>query len=344
MSSAVLVTGGAGFIGSHTSKLLARAGYCPVVYDNLVNGNRWAAKWGSFVEGDLADAALLRRTLREHSVRAVIHFAAFAYVGESMRNPGKYFANNVANTLTLLEAMWETGVKHIVFSSSCATYGLPSRLPIAETDPQSPINPYGETKLFAEKALRWYGEAHGFRWTALRYFNAAGADPEGEIGEHHDPETHLIPLVIHAALGLRPRAEIFGADYPTPDGTALRDYIHVADLADAHVKALEYLLAGGECLPFNLGNGSGHSVLDVIRAVEKASGREIPLHISPRREGDPPILVADPSRAHRVLGWKPRFSGLPQIVETAWAWHTGPANPAAVPAPCLDLAHGATVR
>ena len=333
MSTAVLVTGGAGFIGSHTSKRLARAGYEPVVYDNLVNGNRWAVKWGPFVEGDLADPAILRRVLREYSIQAVIHFAAYAYVGESMRAAGKYFVNNVTNTLNLLEAMRETGVKNIVFSSSCATYGIPSRLPIGESEPQSPISPYGETKLMAEKALRWYGEVHGFRWAALRYFNAAGADPEGEIGEHHDPETHLIPLVIQAALGQRPEVEVFGTDYPTPDGTALRDYIHVNDLADAHVKALEHLLAGGEPAPFNLGTGSGHSVLDVIRAVERLSGREVPMRTSPRREGDPAVLVADPARAGRVLGWKPRFTELSGIVQTAWAWHARPAVPLAAPAP-----------
>lgn len=344
MNPAVLVTGGAGFIGSHTSKLLWRAGYQPVVYDNLVNGNRWAVKWGPFVEGDLADPAILRRTLREYSIKAVIHFAAYAYVGESMRAAGKYFSNNVINTLNLLEAMRETGVKHIVFSSSCATYGIPSRLPIAETEPQSPISPYGETKLMAEKALRWYGEVHGFRWAALRYFNAAGADPEGEIGEHHDPETHLIPLVIQTALGQRPQVEIFGTDYPTPDGTALRDYIHVTDLADAHVRALEHLLAGGECAPFNLGTGSGHSVLDVIRTVERLSGRELPLRTSPRREGDPAVLVADPARAGRVLGWEPRFAGLSDIVRTAWSWHARPAIPVAGHAPALELANGAAPR
>ncbi|MBI3126265.1 MAG: UDP-glucose 4-epimerase GalE [Candidatus Tectomicrobia bacterium] len=334
MNPAILVTGGAGFIGSHTCKLLSRAGYQPVVYDNLVNGNRWAVKWGSFVEGDLADSAILRRALREYCIKAVIHFAAYAYVGESMRAAGKYFSNNVINTLNLLEAMRETGVRNIVFSSSCATYGIPSRIPIQESEPQAPINPYGETKLMAEKALRWYGEVHGFRWTALRYFNAAGADPEGEIGEHHDPETHLIPLVIQAALGLRPQVEIFGTDYPTPDGTAMRDYIHVCDLADAHVKALEYLLAGGESTPLNLGTGNGHTVLDVIRAVERLSGHELPLRTAPRREGDPAILVADPSRAGQVLGWKPLFADLRTIVQTAWAWHTGPANTLA---PCLAV-------
>ena len=325
MSTAVLVTGGAGFIGSHTSKLLARAGYQPVVYDNLVNGNRWAVKWGPFVEGDLAEPAILRRVLREYGIQAVIHFAAYAYVGESMRAAGKYFVNNVTNTLNLLEAMRETGVKHIVFSSSCATYGIPSRLPIAETEPQSPINPYGETKLMAEKALRWYGEVHGFRWAALRYFNAAGADPEGELGEDHDPEQHVIPRAIDAALG-RGTFEVFGDDWDTPDGTCLRDYVHVTDLASAHVLALAALRAGKPSGRYNLGNGRPTSVKAVLASVAKAAGRQVPFTTGARRPGDPAILFASSERIRHELGWRPQYGDLDTIVQTAWRWREAHPN------------------
>ena len=242
----VLVSGGAGYIGSHACKALAKAGYTPVTLDNFVYGHRWAVKWGPLVEGDLADDALVRRVFDEYDIDAVIHFAAYAYVGESMNEPGKYFRNNVVNTIKLLDAMLECGVGSIVFSSTCATYGLPVRVPIDEQHPQQPINPYGESKLFIERALHWYSVAHGIKAAALRYFNAAGADPDAEIGEDHDPETHLIPLVIQTALGQRSHVDIFGSDYPTPDGTAIRDYIHVTDLAKAHVQALEKLQSGSE--------------------------------------------------------------------------------------------------
>ena len=321
MATHVLVTGGAGYIGSHACKALAQAGYVPVTLDNLVYGHRWAVKWGPFVEGDLADGDLLRRVLREYGIEAVMHFAAYAYVGESMQDPGKYFRNNVSGTISLLDAMVEAGVKPIVFSSSCATYGVPHTASIAEDHPQRPVNPYGESKLFSENALRWYGVAHGLRAFSLRYFNAAGADPDGEIGEDHDPETHLIPLVIQAALAQRQDVKIFGTDYSTPDGSAVRDYIHVSDLASAHVKAIDRLLAGSESRYLNLGTGSGHSVKQVIAAVERISGRSVNAKEAPRRPGDPPILVAQPGLAAQVLGWRPQCSDLDAIVATALRWH-----------------------
>ncbi|GAB5519498.1 MAG: UDP-glucose 4-epimerase GalE [Rhodothermales bacterium] len=317
----ILVTGGAGYIGSHTAKCLVQAGYTPIVYDNLSNGHRWAVRFGPFVEGDLADRDLLIETMRTHEVDAVVHFAASAYVGESVRDPLKYFRNNTANTLTLLEAMREGNVKHIVFSSTCATYGIPETVPISEAEPQVPINPYGESKLFVERMLRWADEAYDLRWAALRYFNAAGADPEGEIGEVHTPETHLIPLAIQAGLGQRPPLKVFGTDYPTPDGTAVRDYIHVIDLGSAHIRALEYLADGGDSLALNLGTGHGHSVRQVLNAVGQALGHPVPADDAPRRAGDPPALIADPARAHAILGWQPQFSSLRTIVDTAVAWY-----------------------
>ena len=318
----VLVTGGAGYIGSHTAKALAGAGYAPVVVDNLSNGHEWAVKWGPFERGDLSDARWVADVVRRHRVEAVVHFAASAYVGESMTQPRKYFHNNTVNTLQLLDVMVDAGVRSIVFSSTCATYGMPQRLPLDETHPQSPVNPYGESKLAVERILHWYGRAYGIGWVALRYFNAAGADPDGEIGEVHDPETHLIPLVISAALGEVGPVGVFGTDYPTPDGTAIRDYIHVMDLADAHLRALEYLARGGESVALNLGTGEGHSVRAVIEAVESAAGRPVPRVDSPRRAGDPPSLVANAARAREVLGWTPRYPELRTIVEHAWRWHT----------------------
>jgi len=251
-----------------------------------------------------------------------VHFAASAYVGESMTDPRKYFHNNTVNTLYLLDAMRDAGVAQIVFSSTCATYGVPQRLPMDEAHPQAPVNPYGESKLFIERILHWYGVAYGMRSVALRYFNAAGADPEGEIGECHDPETHLVPLVIDAALGRRPPVGVFGHDYPTPDGTAVRDYIHVMDLADAHLKALGYLRAGGASTALNLGTGEGHSVREVIETVERVGGRPVPRTDLPRRPGDPPSLVADAARAHAVLHWTPRYADLATIVGHAWRWHS----------------------
>jgi UDP-glucose-4-epimerase GalE len=302
---------------------LARAGFIPVVYDSLVLGHRSAVRWGPFVEGDIGDKGKLVETFRRYEIDDVLHFAAFAYVGESVRRPEKYFHNNVAQSLVLLDAIVESKVSNVVFSSSCATYGSPEKLPITEDTPQLPVNPYGETKLVIERALRWYGAAHNISWTALRYFNAAGADADGELGEEHSPETHLIPLVLDAALG-RGIIEIYGEDYPTPDGTCVRDYIHVSDLADAHVSALRYLAAGGESAALNLGTGRGHSVAEVIRTAERVTGRPIPQRVAGRRPGDPPVLVADPSRAAAVLGWKPQLSSLDNIVSSAWKWHSNP--------------------
>src|SRR5262245_35282142 len=302
----ILIVGGAGYIGSQTAKAAAAAGLAPVVFDNLVHGHRWAVKWGPLVEGDLADTALVKRVIEEHHVTAVIHFAAYAYVGESVTNPRKYFRNNVAGTLSLLDAMLDAGVRDIVFSSTCAVYGYPDRVPIAETEARRPVSPYGESKLMVEKVLDWYRSAYPVRFAALRYFNAAGADPDGELGEDHDPETHLIPLAIEAALGGRP-LQIFGTDYPTPDGTAVRDYIHVVDLADAHLAALACLQRAPESMFVNLGTGHGHSVRQVIAAVEKVSGRKVPVTEAGRRAGDPAELVADAGLASSILGWKPRL-------------------------------------
>jgi UDP-arabinose 4-epimerase len=321
MSQSVLVTGGAGYIGSHACKILARAGYQPVVFDNLSRGHRQAVRWGPLVEGDLADRERLVMALQTHSVSAVVHFAAYAYVGESVADPALYYRNNLAGTLSLLEAMRAARVDKIVFSSTCATYGIPEGIPIRETAPQLPVNPYGETKLAIERALRWYGEAYDLRSVSLRYFNAAGADSEGEIGERHEPETHLVPLVLQAALGQRSHIDIYGSDYPTADGTAIRDYIHVEDLAEAHLRALEHLCSGRESAALNLGTGRGHSVREVITAAETVSGRAVPWRNAARRAGDPPILVADPSLAAKRLGWRAQRSDLDTIIGTALAWH-----------------------
>jgi len=321
MASSILVTGGAGYIGSHACKALARAGYLPVAYDDLSRGHRAAVRWGPLVEGDIADRPRLCAALAEHRVAAVMHFAAYAYVGESVGNPALYYRNNLSGSLSLLEAMRETRVGEIVFSSTCAIYGTPDAVPIRETAPQNPVNPYGETKRAIERALHWYGQAYAIRSASLRYFNAAGADGEGEIGEDHEPETHLIPLVLQAAMGRRPRIDVLGTDYPTPDGTAIRDYIHVQDLADAHVKALAHLLQGGASLELNLGTGIGHSVREVIAAAERVTGRRIPQRETGRRPGDPPVLVAEASRTREVLGWVPTLSTLDTILASAWAWH-----------------------
>jgi UDP-glucose-4-epimerase GalE len=315
----ILIVGGAGYIGSQTAKRVAQAGLEPVVFDNLVYGHKWAVKWGPLIEGDLADRALIRRVMEEHRVTAVVHFAAYAYVGESVTNPRKYYGNNVAGTLNLLDAMLDAGVRDIVFSSTCATYGVPVGVPIAEDHPQAPVNPYGETKLAIERTLGWYRRAYPLRFAALRYFNAAGADPDGELGEDHDPETHLIPLAIEAAMGGR-ALEIYGTDYATPDGTAIRDYIHVQDLADAHVAALDKLRGGATELLVNLGTGRGHSVREVIAAVETVSGKNVAARESGRRAGDPPALVADPRRAAEILGWKARIPDIQTIVAHAWRW------------------------
>jgi len=316
----VLVTGGAGYIGSHAAKALARAGYRVVVYDSLVAGHRQAATFGDFVQGDITDTDTLRDTLRTHEIAAVMHFAAFLDVGESVRDPVRYYRNNVVGALSVLEAMTAANVKRFVFSSTCATYGEPIETPIAETHAQKPINSYGETKLAVERALPHFARAHGLQSIALRYFNAAGADPDGEIGEDHSPEIHVIPRAIEAAAG-GPGLQVFGDDYPTPDGTCLRDYIHVSDLADAHVRALEALVETGKSGAYNLGTGHPHSVKEVIGAVEKVTGKKVPWTLGPRREGDPAVLYAAPDKARAELHWTPRFPALQQIVDTAWNWH-----------------------
>lgn len=323
MSRSILVTGGAGYVGSHACKALAGAGYTPVVFDNLSRGHREAVRWGPLVSGELSDRTALVAAMRQHSVIAVMHFAAFAYVGESVADPELYYRNNVIGTLNLLGAVRETGVGSIVFSSTCAVYGEPDEIPMRETLPLSPVNPYGETKLAIERALAWYAGAYGIRYAALRYFNAAGADPEGEIGEDHDPETHVIPLAIRAALGQGGPISVFGTDYPTADGSAIRDYIHVTDLADAHVRAVGYIEKGGTSAAINLGTGRGNSVFELIAAIERVSGRKVPRKLAPRRPGDPPALVADPSLAARLLDWRAKHSDIDTIVQTALAWHEG---------------------
>lgn len=316
----VLVTGGAGYIGSHAAKALRRAGYQVVVFDNLVAGHREAVKYGTFVQGDITDVAAVRRALAEHRIAAVVHFAAFLDVGESVRSPAVYYRNNVVGALSVLEAMVAERVGTFVFSSTCATYGEPIEVPIAETHPQQPINSYGETKLAIERALVHFDRAYGLRSTTLRYFNAAGADPDGELGEDHTPEIHLIPRAIDAAVGGR-GLTIFGDDYPTPDGTCLRDYVHVSDLADAHIRALERLTETGTSGAYNLGTGRPHSVREVIETVERAAGRPVPWTLGPRRAGDPATLCAAPDKARAELRWTPRFPDLETIVRTAWNWH-----------------------
>jgi len=318
----ILVTGGAGYIGSHTCKALAKVGFNPVVLDNLSMGHAANVKWGSLIEADLSDIKTLRQSLKDYQIEAVIHFAGSAYVGESMQDPRRYFRNNVVNTSHLLDAILDQGVRNFVFSSTCATYGAPEHIPISEVHPQKPVNPYGESKLFIERMMYWSGEAENLRWMALRYFNAAGCDPDGELGEQHEPETHLIPRVFRVALGIEPYVGIYGTDYPTPDGTAIRDYIHVADLADAHVLALQHLLDSGKSMAINLGSATGSSVREVIALAERICGRPVPTKEEPRRPGDPPILVADRAIAGRVLGWCPRHSSLTTIIETAWKWHS----------------------
>ena len=316
----VLVTGGAGYIGSHACKALARSGYVPVVYDNLCYGHRWAVKWGPLEQGDILDHERLDEVLRIYRPTAVMHFAAFAYVGESVSDPGKYYRNNVVGSLTLLEAMRDHGIERIVFSSTAATYGVPDRLAMSEETPQHPINPYGASKVMVERLLADFGAAHGLTSVALRYFNAAGADPDTEIGEDHEPETHLIPLVLDAVSGRRPHITVFGSDYDTPDGTCIRDYIHVSDLADAHVRALEAPMASGTSEAYNLGNGRGYSVRNVIDAVSRVTGRRVPVVESGRRAGDPARLVSNARKAAEALGWTPSCD-LETIVATAWAWH-----------------------
>ncbi|WP_323785034.1 UDP-glucose 4-epimerase GalE [Thalassovita sp.] len=320
----ILVTGGAGYIGSHACKALARAGLQPVVVDNLSRGHADAVKWGPLVEADLRDTDRVRDTLRAHRIDAVIHFAAFAYVGESTAQPELYYDNNLGCMISLLTAMRAEGVDRVVLSSSCATYGIPETQPITETAPQRPINPYGRSKLICEWMLQDAAAAWGLRFAALRYFNAAGADPEGEVGERHDPETHLIPLALMAAAG-QGALHVFGEDYDTPDGTCIRDYIHVSDLARAHVLALNHLDDGGDSLAVNLGTGRGHSVREVVDAVTRVTGQAVPVVSAPRRAGDPDSLTADPTRADETLGFRAEYTALDQIVADAAPWfgHSG---------------------
>ena len=309
--------GGAGYIGSHAARVLRKRGFEVLIYDNLSTGQARLADGFELVVGDVADNKKLAQAMKR--AQAVMHFAAHAYVGESVQNPRKYFRNNVEGGLALLNAALDAGVRNIIFSSTCAVYGVPATVPIPETTTREPVNPYGVTKLFFEQALEAYDAAYGMRFASLRYFNAAGADESGEIGECHDPETHLIPLALQAAAGAGPELRIFGNDYPTPDGTCVRDYIHVNDLAEAHVKALQYLIDGGKSIAVNLGTGRGNSVQEVIAMAEQVSGEKVPRHVGPRRAGDPPELVADPNRAEKTLHWKATRS-LQDIVVTAWQW------------------------
>jgi UDP-glucose 4-epimerase len=316
----ILVTGGAGYIGSHTVRRLLARGHDVTIYDNLSMGHRPAVPADRLVVGDLSDVDHLDQALVHHRIEAVVHFAASAYVGESVTDPAKYYKNNLLNSLHLLERVRRHGIQRFVFSSTCASYGVPDRVPITEDTPQNPINPYGNTKLAFEKMLADYAPAYKIGFAALRYFNASGASPDGGIGEDHDPETHLIPLVLSVALGKRSHVEIFGTDYPTPDGTCIRDYIHVDDLADAHVLAVEKLQPG-QAMKYNVGVGKGFSVREVIRAAEEITGKKIAVKEGPRRPGDPPALVAASDKIRKELGWEPRYTDLRPIIETAWNWH-----------------------
>jgi UDP-arabinose 4-epimerase len=321
MTKTIFVTGGAGYIGAHACKALARAGFVPVTYDNLSTGHAYAVKWGPLIEGELADKAKLKTTFQQYRPAAVFHFAADALVTESMKEPAKYYRNNLVSTLSLLEIMREMEVKKLVFSSSCATYGNPQCIPMTETHPQLPINPYGRTKWMAEQMIRDFDAAYGLKAVTLRYFNAAGADPEIEIGEHHEHETHLIPLAIEAALGCRPPITLYGTDFPTRDGSAVRDYVHVQDLAEAHLLALYSLLQGQESAAFNLGTGRGSSIFEILSAIETCTGKKVPYQLEKRRAGEPAILEADPAKALALLNWTPKLSAPSDLIRTAWPWH-----------------------
>jgi UDP-glucose 4-epimerase len=317
----ILVAGGAGYIGSHTVKELVRDGFDVLVFDNFSSGKRELILNRPYVQGDLLDRQAVREVFKAHPTAAVLHFASLIQVGESYADPRKYYTHNLLSSLNLLDAMLEAGVTKIIFSSSAAVYGVPEETPIPESHPLNPANPYGQTKLMVERILRDYDRAYGLKSISLRYFNAAGADPEGAMGETHSPETHLIPNILLSLLGKGPRLGVFGNDFPTPDGTAVRDYIHVTDLAAAHVLALKALLAGGVSDTINLGTNTGHSVLEVIRMAEEVTGRAIPYDIRPKREGDVAVLLASKEKAERTLGWKPELSTLGTIIETAWKWH-----------------------
>lgn len=318
----VLVTGGAGYIGSHACKTLSKAGYLPIAYDNLIYGHRDLVKWGPFEEGDITDSIRLNSVMDKYHPEAVLHFAGYAYVGESVLIPNKYYRNNIVGSLTLLESMLKHRIHRIVFSSTCSTYGSPLSIPISEDHIQNPVNPYGQSKLTIEKMLQDFDTAYDMKSIALRYFNAAGADPDAETGEDHSPETHLIPLVLDAALGIRPHITIHGSNYATPDGTCIRDYIHVTDLAEAHVLALKRLEAGSESCAYNLGNGIGYSVKEIIDVAGQITGRTIPTQTGPRRPGDPDRLISEPRKAINELGWKPQHGDIKVIIDHAWKWHT----------------------
>lgn len=317
----ILVTGGAGYIGSHCCKALHQKGFHPITIDNLVYGHENFVRWGEFFQGDVGNPADLKKCFSRHKIDAVMHFAAYAYVGESVQDPLKYYENNLRNTVELLHAVVENDINHFVFSSTCATYGNPEETPIDERHPLNPINPYGRTKRMIEEILEDYGAAYGLNYTSLRYFNAAGADPDGEVGEDHNPETHLIPLVLDVATTKRKSIKVFGTDYPTPDGTCIRDYIHVTDLAEAHILALQRLTDGADSSVYNLGNGRGFSVLEVIERAREITARDIAAENTDRRPGDPPVLIASNEKAIAELGWKPQYADLDDIIGTAWRWH-----------------------
>jgi len=316
----ILVAGGAGYIGSHVCKMLSNKGYDVIVYDNLSHGYKSFAKWGEFIPGNISDEQLLDNVFKHYNIEAVMHFCAYIEVGESVKDPQKYYINNVSNTITLLKVMLKNNIKKFIFSSTAAVYGHPERIPIKEDDPKNPINPYGRSKWMVEQILEDYDKAYGLKSIRFRYFNAAGADEETEIGEAHNPETHLIPLILDAALGVREDIKIFGTDYDTKDGTCIRDFIHVNDLADAHIKGLEYLLDGGETDYFNLGSGDGYSVREVIEAVKRVTKTNFKVVEADRRPGDPPYLIANSEKARKKLGWSPKYS-LEEIIETAFKWH-----------------------
>lgn len=324
---ALLVTGGAGYIGSHVCKAVAAAGYLPVTYDSLVSGHAWAVRWGPLEGGDLVDTARLDEVIRKYHPVAVIHLAGLIVSSESVVDPAMYYASNVCGSIALLDAMRRNGIERVVFSSSAAVYGEPDSVPMTESHPQHPLNPYGSSKLMIERVLQDYARAYSLHSVALRYFNAAGADPGGEIGEAHPVETHLIPLVLDVAAGYRHHIAIYGSDYPTRDGTCIRDYIHVGDLAAAHVLALNYLDRSVGAHAFNLGNGAGTTVREVIAVARQVTGRTIPVRVEPRRPGDPAALLADADRARRLLGWRPTLSGLESMVSTAWDWHRQTSGP-----------------
>ncbi len=317
----ILIAGGAGYVGAHVNKILNQQGYETLILDNLSYGHPEFTRWGTFIEGDLDSPELLDKIFQEYDIDAVMDFAAFTYVGESVEDPQKYYLNNLKNTLNLLQSMQKNGVDQFIFSSTCAVYGNPERIPLTEDHPLNPINPYGRSKLMVEQVLSDYAQAYDFNYISLRYFNAAGADPEAQIGEWHQPETHIIPLVLDVAAGKREDIKIFGTDYPTPDGTCIRDYIHVCDLGQAHLKALQFLEKNEKSEVFNLGNGNGFSVREVIDTCQEVTGKEIRAIETEARAGDPPVLVGSSDKARQILGWKPQWSDFKQIVETAWKWH-----------------------